>query len=152
VKDKKALTERDIVTQYIIPALVKAGWDLKRQVREEVYLTDGCIFVKGSATSRGERKRADIVFYRKPNLPIAVIEAKDNSHLIGSGFQQALGYATMLDLPTAISSNNDGFLDHDGSGSGPTVEGELALDAFPSPDDLWARYKRNFLVFSPTAC
>lgn len=142
MKDKKALSERDIVTQYIMPALVKAGWDLKRQVREEVYLTDGRIFVKGSTTSRGERKRADIVLYRKPNLPIAVIEAKDNKHSLGSGLQQALGYATMLDLPTAISSNGDGFLDHDGSGSSPTVERELSLDAFPSPDELWSRYKR----------
>ncbi|HUX36521.1 MAG TPA: DEAD/DEAH box helicase family protein [Rectinemataceae bacterium] len=142
MKNKKALSERDIVTQFIIPALVKAGWDLKRQVREEVYLTDGRIFVKGSATSRGERKRADIVLYRKPNLPIAVIEAKDNNHSLGSGLQQALGYATMLDLPTAISSNGDGFLDHDGSGSSQTIERELALDAFPSPDELWTRYKR----------
>jgi type I restriction enzyme R subunit len=139
---KKELSERDICTQFIVPALQKAGWDIARQVREEVYFTDGRIFVKGSKTSRGERKRADFILYHRPNIPIAVIEAKDNSHAVGAGLQQALNYARILDLPTALSSNGDGFVDHDGSGLSPVIESNLTLDEFPSPELLWQRYKK----------
>lgn len=139
---KKDLSERDICTQFIVPALQKAGWDIARQVREEVFFTDGRIFVKGSKTARGERKRADFILYHKPNIPIAVIEAKDNNHAVGAGLQQALNYARILDLPTALSSNGDGFVDHDGSGLAPAIERTLSLDEFPSPDELWQRYKK----------
>ncbi|MDR1970471.1 MAG: type I restriction endonuclease subunit R, partial [Treponema sp.] len=84
--DKKTLSERDIISQFILPAVVKAGWDMEAQVREEVFFTDGRILVKGnfgngvSATARGERKRADIILYHKPHIPVAIIEAKDNKH------------------------------------------------------------------------
>jgi type I restriction enzyme R subunit len=139
---KKDLSERDICTQYIVPALKKAGWDIARQVREEVFFTDGRIFVKGNKTARGERKRTDFILYYKPNIPIAVIEAKDNKHAVGAGLQQALNYAHILDLPTAISSNGDGFVDHDGSGLTPDIEQNLTLDEFPSPEVLWQRYKK----------
>jgi type I restriction enzyme R subunit len=140
--DKKALSERDICTQFIIPALKKAGWDIERQVREEVFFTDGRIFVKGNKTARGERKRADFILYYKPNIPIAVIEAKDNNHAVGAGLQQALNYASILDIPTAFSSNGDGFVDHDRSGLNPAVEQSLSIDEFPSPECLWQRYKK----------
>ena len=103
--NKKELSERDICTQFILPALVKAGWDVEKQIREEVFFTDGRIFVKGQKTARGERKRADFILYLKPNIPIAVIEAKDNNHSVGSGLQQALNYAAILDVPVAFSSN-----------------------------------------------
>jgi type I restriction enzyme, R subunit len=146
---KKELSERDICTQFIVPALQKAGWDIARQVREEVFFTDGRIFVKGSRTARGERKRADIILYHKPNIPIAVIEAKDNNHAVGAGLQQALNYACILDLPTALSSNGDGFVDHDGSGLSPVVERNLTLDEFPSPDELWQRYKKYKGIETP---
>src|SRR4249920_2066820 len=136
---KKSLSARDICTQFIVPALQKAGWDIAKQVREEVFFTDGRIFVKGNKTARGERKRADFILFHKPNIPIAVIEAKDNRHAVGAGLQQALNYARILDLPTALSSNGDGFVDHDGSGLSPAIERTLSLDAFPSPDDLWQR-------------
>ena len=94
---KKDLSERDICTQFIVPALQKAGWDIARQVREEVFFTDGRIFVKGSKTARGERKRADFILYHKPNIPIAVIEAKDNKHAVGAGLQQALPHPRPAD-------------------------------------------------------
>ena len=110
---KKDLSERDICTQFIVPALKNAGWDIEKQVREEVFFTDGRIYVKGNITTRGRRKRADIILYYKPNIPIAVIEAKDNNHSVGAGIQQALGYAEILDIPVAYSSNGDGFLEHD---------------------------------------
>ncbi len=93
---KKALSERDICTKFILPAIVNAGWDSDRQIREEVFFTDGRIFVKGQETRRGERKRADFILYQKPNIPVAVIEAKDNNHSIRSGIQQALDYACVF--------------------------------------------------------
>ena len=107
---KKELSERDICTKYILPALVKAGWNVERQIREEVSFTNGRIFVKGEKTVRGERKRTDFILYYKPNIPIAVIEAKDNTHSAGAGMQQALKYAEILDVPVAFSSNGDGFV------------------------------------------
>jgi type I restriction enzyme R subunit len=139
---KKELSERDICTQFIFPALEKSGWDVARQVREEVYFTDGRVFVKGHKTARGERKRADIILYLKPNIPIAVIEAKDNNHSVGAGMQQALRYAEILDVPVAFSSNGDGFIQHDRSGYFSQVETELSIDDFPSPAELWNAYKK----------
>ncbi len=99
--DKKTLSERDICTKFITPALEQAGWDIQKQVREELSFTDGRIFVRGHLTTRGKRKRADYILYYKPNIPIAVIEAKDNKHSIGSGMQQGLKYAasTLLCRP-----------------------------------------------------
>jgi len=141
--NKKELSERDICTKYILPALVKAGWDVERQVREEVYFTDGRIFVKGNKTARGKRKFADFILYLKPNIPIAVIEAKDNKHSLGAGIQQALDYSETLDLPVAFSSNGDGFLMHDKSGLTQGGEKELSLEQFPSPDQLWQMYKKH---------
>lgn len=147
--NKKSLSERDICTQFILPALVKAGWDVAKQIREEVYFTDGRIFVKGNKTARGERKRADFILYLKPNIPIAVIEAKDNNHSVGAGLQQALGYAKILDIPVAFSSNGDGFVQHDLSGFTPAIEKELSLDAFPSPAELWQMYKKHKKITTP---
>ena len=138
--DKKSLSERDICSKYIAPAVQQAGWDMHKQVREEVSFTKGRIIVRGKLHSRGESRRADFILYHQANLPIAVIEAKDNKHSIGSGMQQALGYADALDVPFVFSSNGDGFLFHDRSGTGTQVETELSLDQFPSPDELWQRY------------
>jgi type I restriction enzyme R subunit len=139
---KKDLTERDIVSKYIIPAIKKAGWDFQKQAREEVYFTDGRVYVKGDKTKRGKAKKADIILYYKPNIPIAVIEAKDNNHSIGAGMQQGLGYAEILDIPVAYSSNGDGFLEHDRSNFSGQIERNLSLDNFPGPAELWRRYKK----------
>src|ERR1035437_7668326 len=111
--DKKSLSERDICTKFITPAILKAGWDSQKQLLEEVGFTDGKIIVRGRLTARGARKRADYILYFKPNIPIAIIEAKDNKHSVRSGIQQALDYARVLDIPCAFSSNGDGFLFHD---------------------------------------
>ena len=138
--DKKSLSERDICSKYIAPAVQQAGWDMHKQVREEVSFTKGRIIVRGKLHSRGEARRADFILYHQANLPIAVIEAKDNKHSVGSGMQQALGYAEALDVPFVFSSNGDGFLFHDRSGTGSQVETELTLDQFPSPAELWHRY------------
>ena len=147
--NKKELSERDICTQFILPALVKAGWDVSKQIREEVYFTDGRIFVKGNKTVRGERKRADFILYLKPNIPVAVIEAKDNNHSVGAGLQQALGYAKILDIPVAFSSNGDGFIQHDLSGFSAVIEKDLSLDNFPSPSELWNMYKKYKKIETP---
>jgi len=138
--DKKSLSERDICTKFIAPAIQQAGWDIQKQVREEVSFTKGRIIVRGKLHTRGESRRADFILYHKPNLPLAIIEAKDNKHSVGAGMQQALGYADALDVPFVFSSNGDGFLFHDRSGTGAQTETELALHEFPSPDELWQRY------------
>ena len=139
--DKKSLTERDICTQFITPAVVRAGWDLNTQVREQVHFTKGRIIVRGKLVTRGKDKFADYLLYYRPNFPIVVIEAKDNNHPIGGGMQQALGYAESLDVPFVFSSNGDGFIFHDRTGQSSQVETELSLDKFPSPQTLWSRYR-----------
>ncbi|MGX9179125.1 EcoAI/FtnUII family type I restriction enzme subunit R [Mesorhizobium sp. BHbdii] len=139
--DKRSLTERDICTKFILPAVKRAGWDEMLQVREEVYFTKGRIIVRGKLVTRGKAKKADFVLYYKPNIPIALIEAKDNNHGVSDGIQQGLEYAATLDIPFVFSSNGDGFVFHDRTGQSDTKETNLGLDAFPSPADLWARYR-----------
>src|SRR5450631_4195433 len=139
--DKKQLSERDICTKFIAPAIKKAGWDEMLQIREEVSFTKGRIIVRGKLVSRGQAKRADYILYFKPNIPLALIEAKDNSHSVGDGMQQGLEYATTLYIPFVFSSNGNGFVFHDRTGAGDASETNLTLDAFPSPADLWSRYR-----------
>ncbi|SHK09314.1 EcoAI/FtnUII family type I restriction enzme subunit R [Hymenobacter psychrotolerans] len=148
---KKNLSERDICTKYITPAIETAGWNRFSQYLEEVSFTDGKIYVKGKLTARGKQKRADYILYYKPNIPIAIIEAKDNQHAVGAGMMQALDYAHILDIPFVFSSNGDGFLFHDRTATAGTVETELALADFPSPAALWARYKQAKGLTSPVA-
>ncbi|MDO8968795.1 EcoAI/FtnUII family type I restriction enzme subunit R [Algoriphagus sp.] len=136
---KKSLTERDICTKFITPALKKAGWDIQKQIREEVFFTDGRIIVQGSLHTRGTRKRADYILYYKKNIPIAIIEAKDNNKGIGAGMQQALEYSEILQLPFVFTSNGDSFVFHDKT-NGETRERELSMSDFPSPQELWEKY------------
>lgn len=138
--NKKKLSERDICTKFVTPALGKAGWDIDAQVREEVRLTNGRVIVRGKLVARGKEKRADYVLYYKPHIPIAVIEAKDNNHGASDGMQQALAYADMLGVPFAYSTNGDAFFEHDRSGSSKIIERELTLAGFPSPELLWKKY------------
>lgn len=138
--DKKALSERDICTKYILPAIKRAGWDLHVQVREEVLLTAGRVTVRGQMAARSPGKRADFVLYLKPNIPIAIIEAKKNTLPLAAGMQQALHYSDLLEVPFAFSSNGDGFIFHDQTGLSPQVEQELTLEQFPSPADLWSKF------------
>lgn len=138
--DKKSLSERDICTKFITPAVKAAGWDEMTQIREEVSFTKGRIIVRGKLVSRGKGKRADYVLYYKANIPLALIEAKDNNQPMGAGMQQALEYAETLDIPFVFASNGDAFVFHDRTGTGETRETTLALDAFPSPGELWQRY------------
>jgi type I restriction enzyme R subunit len=149
--DKKQLSERDICTKYITPAIEKAGWDRQIQLLEEVSFTDGKIFVKGKLTARGSSKRADYILYYKPNIPIAIIEAKDNKHSVRAGIQQALDYARILDIPCVFSSNGDGFLFHDRTLSDGNIETEIALDEFPTPEQLWEKYKVYKGIVTPAA-
>lgn len=140
--NKKSLSERDICTKYITPALEKAGWDRHLQILEEVSFTDGKIYVRGKLTARGSRKRADYILYYKPNIPIAIIEAKDNNQSVRAGIQQGLDYAKILDIPCVFSSNGDGFLFHDRSANDASIETEISMDDFPSPLELWKKYKK----------
>ena len=141
--NKKALSEADIRTKYITPALVGADgdkWDVMTQIREEAYFTRGRVIVRGKTVKRGEAKKADYLLFFKPNIPLVVIEAKDNNHSVGDGMQQALEYAEILDVPFAYSSNGDAFLEHDRTAGYGAVTREIPLDRFPSPEELWERY------------
>jgi len=141
--NKKALTEADIRTKFITPALVGVNtekWDVMTQIREEVYFTKGRVIVRGKTVKRGEAKKADYLLFYKPNIPLAVIEAKDNNHSVGDGMQQALDYAEILDVPFAYSSNGDAFLEHDRTVTSGLVTREISLDQFPTPEELWMRH------------
>lgn len=135
--DIKKWSEQDICNKIITPAVQKAGWDLVTQIFTEYQITKGRVLVRGQLHSRAPAKRADYVLFYKPNIPIAVIEAKDNNHTVGHGMQQAIGYADLLQVPFVFSSNGDGFLFRNTLASAPKVETAIALDEFPSPEQLW---------------
>ncbi len=140
--NKKDLSEADIKEKFITPAVTKAGWDEHTQLGREIFFTDGRIYVKGKITARGKRKFADYILFYKPNVPIAIIEAKDNNHSVKAGIQQALGYANTLDIPFVFSSNGDGFYFHDKTVTSGDIETEISNDEFPSPEQLWEKYKK----------
>lgn len=139
--NKKQLSETDIRTKYITPSIHDSGWNIQKQIREEVHFTDGRIIVKGETVKRAKGKKADYILYYKSNLPIAIVEAKDNNHSLGDGMQQGLDYAETLDIPFVYSSNGDGFLEHDRTITEGKIERELSLQQFPSPEELYQRYK-----------
>ncbi len=141
--NKAKLTETDIITKFILPAVKEAGWDDLTQIRQEVKLRDGKVVVRGQMAARKKVKSADIVLYHKPGLPLAVIEAKANKHEIGKGMQQGLDYASLLEVPFVFASNGDGFVFHDKTAdlaSGAALESEIRLEDFPSPALLWDKY------------
>lgn len=144
-KEKKELSEADIKAKFITPAIVSAGWDEMTQILREVTLTPGPVIVRGNLSSRNKKKKkfADYVLQKEKGIPVAVIEAKDNNFSISHGLQQALGYAEILEVPSVYSSNGDGFASHNKAPQGDEeIETEFELSAFPSPHDLWDRYKR----------
>jgi len=133
----RTLTEEDIKLRYITPALINAGW-VHNQILMEYNFTNGQVIVRGNTVKRGKRKKADYLLLRKNGQqPLAIIEAKDESHSAGSGMQQALEYAQILDIPFAYASNGHGFVEHDFfTGS----ERSLTMDEFPTESVLWSRY------------
>ena len=138
VLNKKQMTEEDIKTQYISPAIT-AKWNIQK-ITMETQITDGKINLKGNFAVREKPKRVDYLLYLSANNPIAVVEAKDNNHSVSAGLQQAMEYATMLDLPFAYSSNGDSFMEHDFLTG---KEREFNLDEFPTEEELVARYKNG---------
>lgn len=137
--NKAKLSETDIITKFILPAVKSAGWDDMTQIRQEVKLRDGKVIVRGNMAARRKVKSADIVLYYKPNIPLAVIEAKANKHEVGKGMQQALGYAELLGVPFVFASNGDGFIFHDKTNTAK-LETEIKLEDFPTPQQLWDKY------------
>jgi len=137
--NKKELSEEDIKRIYITPAIDKAGWEPKKQVRQEIYFTAGRIIIHGKTIKRGKAKKADYILYFKPDIPLAIVEAKDNKHSVGDGMQQGLEYAEILDLPFVFSSNGDGFVFHDRTKG---TEKEISLSKFPTPEEIWEKYKK----------
>ena len=138
--EKQSLNETQVCDNFISPALESRGWNPRNQIHREVTFTKGQILVRGNKYTRGECKRADYLLYYKPNLPIAIVEAKDNNHSVGAGMQQALVYGEMLDIPFVYSSNGDAFVEHDSTKTSGIIEQEIPLDQFPTPEELWYRY------------
>ncbi|MGB5445150.1 MAG: DEAD/DEAH box helicase family protein, partial [Psychromonas sp.] len=136
---KAKFTETDIITKFILPSIKKAGWDDMTQIRQEVKLRDGKVIVRGQIGMRKTVKSADIVLYHKPNMPLAVIEAKANKHEIGKGMQQGLDYAKLLEVPFIFASNGDGYIFHDKTNLAQ-LETQISLDEFPTPAELWNKY------------
>jgi type I restriction enzyme R subunit len=144
--DKKKLSEIDICDLFITPAIKDAGWDPISQIRREVTLAPGPVVVRGNVASRNKKKKkfADYVLYKEVGVPLAVVEAKDNNHSVSHGLQQALGYAEILNVPSAFSSNGDAFASHNKvPASGKDIETLLSLQTFPGPNVLWSRYKTH---------
>ena len=136
---KSQLSETDIISKYILPAIRSNGWDDMTQIRQEVKLRDGKVVVRGQIAARKKVKSADIVLYYKPSIPLAVVEAKANKHEVGKGMQQGLDYASLLDVPFVFASNGDGFIFHDKTNT-VRIESEIRLEDFPSPQMLWEKY------------
>jgi type I restriction enzyme R subunit len=137
---KKTLSEQDICSKFILPAITSAGWDLQNQIREQVTFTAGRIKIFGKSVTRGEKKRADFILYYRNHLPLAIIEAKDNNHTPGAGLEQAKDYARSLDIPFVYSTNGDEFIEFDFLKG---TETSLQIDELPSPSELFRRYSES---------
>ncbi|MCL4771618.1 MAG: type I restriction enzyme HsdR N-terminal domain-containing protein, partial [Burkholderiaceae bacterium] len=136
------LSETDICDQCITPALQRAGWSLQQHILREYTLRPGRVVVRGQAAHRDKASmlRADYVLFHKPNVPLAVVEAKDAKHSIGAGMPQAIQYAELLGVPFSFASNGDGFVFRDATLSDGVLERDITLDQFPTPAELWAKY------------
>lgn len=142
VPSKSQLSETDICDRFITPALVQAGWTREQHILREYTLRPGRVVVRGQASHRDKASmlRADYVLFHKPNLPLAVVEAKDAKHSIGAGMPQSIQYAELLGVPFSFASNGDGFVFRDATLSDGVLERDLTLDQFPTPAELWAKY------------
>ena len=142
--DLQRLTEQEVRTRHITPAILNAGW-AATQIREDYAITKGRIIARGGSVKRDEEsvKRADYILFYKPHIPLAVVEAKDNSHTVGDGMQQALDYAQRMNIPFVFTSNGEGFTFHDRNAGTEIV---IALNDFPSPETLWNAYKAHLHI------
>jgi type I restriction enzyme R subunit len=140
--DKKQLSESDICDKFIRPAMEQAGWHGLDQIYREFPLRAGRVSVRGNKAHRDQSTvlRADYALFFKANIPIAVVEAKDNNKPMGSGMAQAINYAELLGVPFCFASNGDGFVFRDATLADGVLERNLSLEEFPSPQDLWERY------------
>jgi type I restriction enzyme R subunit len=143
------MNEQETRSRLIRPQIISAGWQ-DSQIREEYFYTKGRIHVSGKNYQRSEGKKVDFLLEIKPNLPLAIIEAKDTENEIGTGMQQALGYADTLDIPFVFSTNGKGFLFHDRTGLSEVTERQIKADSFPSPSDLFEWYKKSKKITNET--
>lgn len=146
--DLMSLSEEDIKNRYITPAIESKGWTknqtrMEYTIKEKTPFTDGKIIIKGRKAKRGNRKSADYLLFHKNNYPLAIVEAKDATKEVAHGIQQAIDYARILDVPFAYSSNGLGFVEHDMKRGS---ERHLSMAEFPTPEELWERYKGDYDV------
>jgi type I restriction enzyme R subunit len=138
--NKNVFSERDVISKIIVPALLKKGWDIQTQIFEEVSFTNGRIKINSGVPIRGNKKRADIMLFLKPHIPIAIIEVKKDSKSSGTGMQQAIEYGEMLDVPFVYSTNGSEFIEHSFLVKSGKIEQNLKIDQFPSPKELEERF------------
>lgn len=143
-----SLSEEDIKNRYITPSIEAKGWTknqtrMEYTIKEKIEFTDGKIIIKGRKAKRGNRKSADYLLFHKNNYPLAIVEAKDATKEVAHGIQQAIDYARILDVPFAYSSNGMGFVEHDMKKG---TERQLSMAEFPTPEELWNRYKGNYEI------
>ena len=139
---KKNLSESDICDKFIRPAMEQAGWNGMDQIYREYPLRAGRVVVRGKQAQRDQSTvlRADYALFFKANIPLAVVEAKDNQHAVGAGMAQAIQYAELLGVPFSFASNGDGFVFRDATLADGVLERNLTLDEFPAPGERWSRY------------
>lgn len=142
------MSEEDIKNRYITPSIEAKGWTknqtrMEYTIKEKIEFTDGKIIIKGRKAKRGNRKSADYLLFHKNNYPLAIVEAKDATKEVAHGIQQAIDYARILDVPFAYSSNGLGFVEHDMKKG---TERQLSMAEFPTPEELWNRYKGNYEI------
>ena len=139
---KKNLSESNICDKFIRPAMEQAGWNGMDQIYREYPLRAGRVVVRGKQAQRDQSTvlRADYALFFKANIPLAVVEAKDNQHAVGAGMAQAIQYAELLGVPFSFASNGDGFVFRDATLAHGVLERNLTLDEFPAPGELWSRY------------
>lgn len=133
------MTEEEVKLNYITPAIENAGWT-KKQIRMEYSINAGKIVVRGNVAKRLPKKKADYVLFYKENMPLAIVEAKDNNHNIGDGMFQAQEYADKLDVRFVFTSNGDGFLSYDMKTG---EQKRISLDEFPTPKELFDKQYKD---------
>src|ERR1700733_5832041 len=106
--------EADTCRRYVVPRLQAAGWeDEPHRINEQVTFTDGRIVVAGRRSRRRPGKRSDYILRYRPDLAIAVVEAKPTYATPSDGLQQAKDYAEILGFKFAYATNGHGIIEFD---------------------------------------
>jgi hypothetical protein len=140
-------TEADTCRRFVVPKLQAAGWDNEPySIAEQRTITDGRIVPVGKGFVRRPSKRVDYLLRYRRDFPLAVVEAKPEFKTAADGLQQAKQYAEMLGLNFAYASNGPDTIEFD------YFTGlEKTINAYPSPEELWRRFRNGKQLKDDTA-